>query len=252
MRIRDSVVLVTGASSGLGRAAAERLAGAGARLIVHGRDEAALADLAARTGAVPLAADLALPGEADRLARAALAVHGRLDIVVSNAGQGWAGQFADMPPGDLDRLIAVNLAAPVRLTRAVLPPMLAAGRGHLAFVGSIAGRTGVAGEALYAATKAGLDTFAESLRFELSGRGIGVGVFVPGVVDTPFFDRRGRAYQRSSPRPRPAPEVAAALVRMIETGRAEAYAPRWLRLPVAVRGAMPGVYRGLAGRFGGG
>jgi short-subunit dehydrogenase len=252
MRIRDSVVLVTGASSGLGRAAAERLAGAGARLIAHGRDEAALADLAARTGAVPLAADLALPGEADRLAQAALAVHGRLDIVVSNAGQGWAGQFADMPPGDLDRLIAVNLAAPVRLTRAVLPAMLAAGRGHLAFVGSIAGRTGVAGEALYAATKAGLDTFAESLRFELSGRGIGVGVFVPGVVDTPFFDRRGRAYQRSSPRPRPAPEVAAALVRMIETGRAEAYAPRWLRLPVAVRGAMPGVYRGLAGRFGGG
>ena len=239
MRIRDSVVLVTGASSGLGRAAAERLAGAGARLIAHGRDEAALADLA-------------LPGEADRLAQAALAVHGRLDIVVSNAGQGWAGQFADMPPGDLDRLIAVNLAAPVRLTRAVLPAMLAAGRGHLAFVGSIAGRTGVAGEALYAATKAGLDTFAESLRFELSGRGIGVGVFVPGVVDTPFFDRRGRAYQRRSPRPRPAPEVAAALVRMIETGRAEAYAPRWLRLPVAVRGAMPGVYRGLAGRFGGG
>ena len=88
MRIRDSVVLVTGASSGLGRAAAERLAGAGARLIAHGRDEAALADLAARTGAVPLAADLALPGEADRLAHAALAVHGRLDIVVSNAGQG--------------------------------------------------------------------------------------------------------------------------------------------------------------------
>lgn len=252
MRIRDSVVLVTGASSGLGRAAAERLAGAGARLIAHGRDEAALADLAARTGAVPLAADLALPGEADRLAQAALAVHGRLDVVVSNAGQGWAGQFADMPPGDLDRLIAVNLAAPVRLTRAVLPAMLAAGRGYLAFVGSIAGRTGVAGEALYAATKAGLDTFAESLRFELSGHGIGVGVFVPGVVDTPFFDRRGRAYQRRSPRPRPAPEVAAALVRMIETGRAEAYAPRWLRLPVAVRGAMPGVYRGLAGRFGGG
>jgi short-subunit dehydrogenase len=252
MRIRESVVLVTGASSGLGRATTERLAGAGARLIAHGRDEAALADLAARTGAVPLSADLALPGEADRLAQAALAVHGRLDIVVSNAGQGWAGQFADMPPGDLDRLIAVNLAAPVRLTRAVLPAMLAAGRGYLAFVGSIAGRTGVAGEALYAATKAGLDTFAESLRFELSGRGIGVGVFVPGVVDTPFFDRRGRAYQRSSPRPRPAPEVAAALVRMIETGRAEAYAPRWLRLPVAVRGALPGVYRGLAGRFGGG
>ena len=67
-----------------------------------------------------------------------------------------------------------------------------------------------------------------------------------------LFARRGRGYQRKSPRPRPAGEVAAALVRMIEGDRAEAYAPRWLRLPVAVRGALPGVYRGLAGRFGGG
>jgi short-subunit dehydrogenase len=252
MRIRDAAVLVTGASSGIGWAAAERLAGAGARLVVHGRDETALARLAERTGAVPLAADLAEPGEPERLARDALAVHGRLDIVVCNAGLGWAGPFADMPAGDVERLLAVNLAAPVRLTRAVLPAMLADGRGYLAFVGSIAGRTGVAGEALYAATKAGLDTFAESLRFELRGRGVGVGVLVPGVVDTAFFDRRGRGYQRRSPRPRPAGEVAAALVRMIEDGRAEAYAPRWLRLPVAVRGALPGVYRGLAGRFGGG
>jgi short-subunit dehydrogenase len=252
MRIRDAAVLVTGASSGIGWAAAERLAGAGARLVVHGRDETALARLAERTGAVPLAADLAEPGEPERLARDALAAHGRLDIVVCNAGLGWAGPFADMPAGDVERLLAVNLAAPVRLTRAVLPAMLADGRGYLAFVGSIAGRTGVAGEALYAATKAGLDTFAESLRFELRGRGVGVGVLVPGVVDTAFFDRRGRGYQRRSPRPRPAGEVAAALVRMIEDGRAEAYAPRWLRLPVAVRGALPGVYRGLAGRFGGG
>ena len=256
MRIRDAAVLVTGASSGLGRAAAEQLAAAGARVIAHGRDTAALADLAARTGATALPADLSVPGEAQRLAEAALAVHGRLDVVVNNAGQGWAGPFTEMPSADLERLITVNLAAPVALTRAVLPAMLAragdtGGRGYLAFVGSIAGRTGVAGESVYAATKAGLDTFAESLRFELRGTGIGVGVLVPGVVDTAFFARRGRGYQRRSPRPRPAGEVAAALVRMIAGDRAEAYAPRWLRLPVAVRGAMPGTYRGLAGRFGG-
>jgi short-subunit dehydrogenase len=252
MRIRDAVVLVTGASSGLGRATARQLAGGGARLVVHGRDASALASLAAETGAVPLSADLAVPGEARRLAQEALAVHGGLDIVVNNAGQGWAGDFADMPVEDADRLIAVNLAAPVALTRALLPAMLAADGGYLAFVGSIAGRTGVAGEAVYAATKAGLDTFAESLRFELTGSGIGVGVLVPGVVDTAFFARRGRGYQRRSPRLRTADEVAAALVRMIASGRAESYAPRWLRLPVAVRGAAPGVYRGLADRFGGG
>jgi short-subunit dehydrogenase len=252
MHIRDAVVLVTGASSGLGRATAEQLSQAGARVIAHGRDEAALSELASRTGAAVVPADLSRPGEPERLAEAALAVYGTLDILVSNAGQGWAGPFTDMPPADIDRLLAVNLAAPVRLTRALLPAMLANAEGYLAFVGSIAGRTGVAGEALYAATKAGLDTFAESLRFELRGRGIGVGVLVPGVVDTPFFVRRGREYQRKSPRPRPASEVAAALVRMIAAGRAEAYAPRWLRLPVAIRGAAPGAYRGLAGRFGGG
>ena len=252
MRIRDAAVLVTGASSGLGRAAARQLAAAGARVVAHGRDTAALADLAAGTGATALPADLSVPGEAQRLAEAALAVHGRLDIVVNNAGQGWAGDFTEMPPADLDRLIAVNLAAPIALTRAVLPAMLGAGGGYLAFVGSIAGRTGVAGESVYSATKAGLDTFAESLRFELRGTGVGVGVLVPGVVDTEFFARRGRGYQRRSPRPRPADEVAAALVRMIARDRAEAYAPRWLRLPVAVRGVLPGTYRGLAGRFGGG
>src|ERR1700751_1773946 len=176
MRIRNAAVLVTGASSGLGRPTAQQLARGGARLVVHGRDASALASLSAETGAVPLTADLAVPGEARRLAEEALAVHGGLDIVVNNAGQGWAGDFATMPVDDLDRLIAVNLAAPVQLTRALLPAMLAAGGGSLACVGSIAGRTGVAGESVYASTKAGLDTFAESLRFELSGCGIGVGV----------------------------------------------------------------------------
>jgi short-subunit dehydrogenase len=120
------------------------------------------------------------------------------------------------------------------------------------FVTSIAGRMGVGGEAVYAASKAGLDTFAESLRFELAGRSIDVGVLVPGVVDTAFFDRRGRPYDRGRPRPIAAGPVADTVVRMIAAGRAERYAPGWLRLPVAVRGTLPGVYRRLGARFGGG
>jgi short-subunit dehydrogenase len=96
-----------------------------------------------------------------------------------------------------------------------------------------------------------LDTFAESLRFEVRGRGVGVGVLVPGVVDTEFFARRGMPYARRRPRPLPASRVADALVRAILAGTAERYAPRWLRLPVAVRGAAPATYRLLANRFGG-
>ena len=101
MRIRDAAVLVTGASSGLGRATAQQLSRAGARLVVHGRDASALASLAAETGGVPLIADLAVPGEARRLADEALAVHGGLDIVVNNAGQGWAGLTSPACPSTI-------------------------------------------------------------------------------------------------------------------------------------------------------
>jgi short-subunit dehydrogenase len=148
-------------------------------------------------------------------------------------------------------LVAVNVTAPIELTRALLPGMLARGTGSLVYVTSIAGRTGVAGEAVYAATKAGLDAFAESLRLEMRGTGVTVGVLVPGVVATQFFARRGRDYARSRPRPRPAADAATAVLRLVENGGAEVYLPRWLALPVAVRSVAPGLYRRLAGRFGG-
>ncbi|MEN3307463.1 MAG: hypothetical protein V7603_3665 [Micromonosporaceae bacterium] len=252
MRLHGKVALVTGASSGIGRASAVALARAGARVLAHGRAGDRLAALAAEIDAVPLTADLADPAQVPRLARAAQEVTGRVDVLVNNAGVGWAGPFPEMTAPQVARLVAVNLVAPIELTRALLPPMLARGEGYLMFVGSIAGRMGVAQEAVYAATKAGLDTFAESLRFEVRGSGVGVGVLVPGVVDTGFFAQRGRPYQRRRPRPMPAGVVADALVRAVRSGSPERYAPRWLRLPVAVRGAAPGAYRFLAARFGGG
>jgi short-subunit dehydrogenase len=247
VRIAGSVALVTGASSGIGREVARRLAADGARVLAHGRDAAALAEL----DATPLIADLAEPGAGARLAAAALAAAGRVDIVVGNAGLGWAGPFAEMPPEAAARLLAVNLAAPIDLTRALLPAF-GDRPGYLIFVTSIAGRMGVAGEAVYSATKAGLDSFAESLRFELHGAPVRVGVVVPGVVDTAFFERRGRPYERASPRPVPAGRVADRVVGMIRRSGAESYTPGWLRLPVAVRGTLPGVYRRLGARFGGG
>jgi short-subunit dehydrogenase len=245
------VALVTGASSGIGRASAVALARAGARVLAHGRAGDRLAALAAEIDAVPLPADLSDPSAVRGLARAALDTAGRVDVLVNNAGIGWAGPFTGMGDEDVPRLVAVNLVAPIELTRALLPAMLARREGHLMFVGSIAGRMGVAEEAVYAATKAGLDTFAESLRFEVHGTGVAVGVLIPGVVDTAFFERRGQPYERRRPRPLPAGTVADALVRSVRAGTADRYAPRWLRLPVAVRGAAPGAYRRLATRFGG-
>ena len=98
----------------------------------------------------------------------------------------------------------MNLLAPIHLARLLVPDMAKYGTGHLVFVSSIAGATGGRDEAVYAAAKAGLACFAESLSYEMSGRGVGVSVVVPGVVDTPFFDRRGRPYGRR-PRPRSRP-----------------------------------------------
>jgi short-subunit dehydrogenase len=250
MEIRGAVALVTGASSGLGRATAELLAARGATVLAHGRDEAALAEVAERTGAIPIVEELARPGAAGRLAARALSLTHRVDLLVANAGSGYAGPLSTMDEAVPTELIAANLTAPIELTRALLPAMLERGRGGLFYVASIAGRTGVAGEAVYAATKAGLDTFAASLRPELKGTGVEVGVLVPGVIATAFFERRGRPYERMRPRLLPVDSAAHALVRLIETGAAERYLPRWLGLPVAIRFTAPALFRGLAGRYG--
>jgi short-subunit dehydrogenase len=249
MRLLGAVVLVTGASSGIGEAVAQRLAAAGSVVLAAGRDEDRLARLARRTGATPLAADLAVPGAAADLAEQALARHGHVDVLVNNAGVGWAGPFVTMPAATAAAVLDVNLRAPVELTAALLPT-LRRRRGHVVYVASIAGRLGVAGEAVYAASKAGLDVFATSLRHELAPDGVSVSVVVPGVVDTDFFARRGRPYDRRRPRPLPVSVAADAVVDAIVHRRAEVYRPRWLRLPVAVRAALPGLYRRLAGRFG--
>jgi short-subunit dehydrogenase len=240
-------VLVTGASSGIGAATALRLAREGALVLVHGRDEPAVTGVARRTGGVPVLGDLSTPDGV----RAVAARAGELDVLVNNAGVGWAGPLTAMRDAEVVRLIRTNLVAPIELTRAVLPAMLARGTGTLVFVTSIAGRVGVAEEAVYAATKGGLDAFAESLRYELGGTGVRVGVVIPGVIDTPFFERRGRPYQRGSPKPISPERVAAAIVTAITRGRAEAYVPRWLGMATGVRSVAPRAYRALATRFGG-
>jgi short-subunit dehydrogenase len=247
--VEGLTALVTGASSGIGADTVRRLAAGGATVLLHGRGQDRLKALATETGGIALTGELAEPGAAQALAEQALAVSGRVDVLVNNAGLGWAGPLPEMPPADITRLVAVNLVAPIELTRALLPGMVARGSGRVVFVTSIAGRTGVAGEAVYAATKAGVDAFADSVRFELHGTGVGVGVVVPGVVQTAFFARRGRPYGRSRPRPVPADRVAAAVVRAV-TYDGDLYVPRWLRVPVALRGAAPGLYRALATRFG--
>jgi short-subunit dehydrogenase len=220
------------------------MAGAGARVVLSGRDRERLEAVASETGGQALVCDLTTD-VADLAERA-----GVVDVLVGNAGTGWAGPFATMPDDTIERLVACNLTAPIRLTRLLLPALIERGRGHLVFVASIAGAVGVRDEAVYAATKAGLLVFAESLRYELRGSGIGVSVVLPGVVDTAFFERRGAPYTRRWPAPIPAERVARVVLAAVERGRSETYAPGWLRLPARLKGAAPGPFRTLAGVFG--
>ncbi|GAA1120883.1 SDR family NAD(P)-dependent oxidoreductase [Kribbella jejuensis] len=247
MRLDRKVVLVTGGSAGIGAAVVERLAAAGARIVVHGRDAVRTTAVAERSGGVPVIGDLVAP---EAVLTAALRAYGQIDVLVANAGQGWSGPFAQMPVDQLERLVAVDLLAPLRLVRCLLPAMIERRSGHIALVGSVAGRTAVAGEAVYAATKAALDIFAESLRLEVRGSGVTVSLTLPGVVDTGFFAARGRPYDRKYPRPLPAEVVARAVVDAISNDRAEVWAPGWLRVAPTVRALAPGLYRRLAARFG--
>ncbi|MFJ2581655.1 SDR family NAD(P)-dependent oxidoreductase [Kitasatospora aureofaciens] len=244
------VVLITGASSGIGRATATRLAEEGWQPLLSGTDRTRLDELAARTGGRALPEDLSKPDGPARLAEAALAVTGRVDALVASAGLGWRGPFAETPSDMLDRMIEVNFAAPLRLVRLLLPGMLERRRGRIVLLGSIAGQVGVRDESGYAATKGGLTMFAESLWYELRGTGVGVRLVLPGPVDTPFFDRRGTPYQRDRPRPVSAERVADTVVATIRTERDRLFVPHWLGVPARIHGVAPGVFRRMASRFG--
>jgi len=241
VKVADRVALVTGASSGIGRALAVRLAADGARLVLAGRDPDRLQEVAERTGGKAVVVDLAA-GVAPLLD----ALPGPPALVVHNAGVGAAGPLEELAPERVDELIDVNLRAPIQLTRALLPG-LRAERGALVFVASIAA-VGVAGEAVYSATKAGLRGFADAVRIEAPE--VGVTTVLPGAVDTPYFGRRGREYDRRFPRPIPADKVAEDIVRGVRRGAVEIVTPRWLTLGAKVHGAAPTLFARASRRFG--
>jgi short-subunit dehydrogenase len=249
MWLAGAVALITGASSGIGTATALALSAAGARLVLSGRDPDRLAAVAARTGGLAIPADLTEPDGPDELAAAALNAAGRIDVLVSNAGSGWAGPIGELSAAKAAELVTLNLLAPMQLARLVAPGMAQRRHGRLVFVSSIAGAIGVRHEAIYAATKAGLNSFAESLSYELAGQDVGVSVVLPGVVDTPFFSHRGRRYERRWPAPIPPERVAAAIRDAVIHERDLVYVPGWMGLPAWLHGVAPVTFRRLATRF---
>jgi 2-hydroxycyclohexanecarboxyl-CoA dehydrogenase len=195
MDLRDRTVAVTGGASGIGKATALLLARSGARVLVGDIDEAGGRATAAAAAAEGLAVehlslDLIDRGSIDGFVAALHDRTERLDGLVNAAGWDQIQPFLENPPEMWDRVVAINLMGAIRLTRGVLPPMVAAGRGKIVNISSDAGRVGSMGETVYAAAKGGLIAFTKSLARELARYRVNVNCVCPGPTDTPLFQRQ--------------------------------------------------------------
>jgi NAD(P)-dependent dehydrogenase (short-subunit alcohol dehydrogenase family) len=219
------VVIVTGASSGIGAATAVRLGRAGMVVVLAARRAAELTAVgeqieAAGGRAVVVPTDVRDPAEVAALVERAAAVTGQIDGLVNNAGVGGSASIlAD--DATVDAMIDVNLRAPIRLMRAVVPMMTAQRSGVIVNIGSVAGEIGISGT--YSATKFALRGMTDSVRRELKGTGVGVTLIEPGYIATEFNTRRNL----------PGPEIVAAAVE-----RALTRPTRRIVVPLKYRGAM--------------
>jgi 2-hydroxycyclohexanecarboxyl-CoA dehydrogenase len=195
MDMQGQAVIVTGGASGIGKAVAFLLAREGARILIGDVDEAGGDAAAAEGAAEGLAVDYLRLDLTDKLSiddfvAAVDQRVGCVDGLVNGAGWDQIQPFLENPPEMWDRVIAVNLMGAVRLTRGVLPPMVAAATGKIVNISSDAGRVGSMGETVYAAAKGGLIAFTKSLARELARYRINVNCVCPGPTDTPLFQRQ--------------------------------------------------------------
>ena len=182
------VAMVTGASRGIGRAIATRLAAQGATVVAAARGdharEAAEAIAAAGGAAEPLTLDVTESDAVDAAVAGVLERHGRIDVLVNNAGITRDQLMLRLKRGDWDAVLATNLTSAFTLTQAVLKPMIRQRAGRIICISSVVGQSGNAGQANYAASKAGLIGFAKSVALEVASRNITVNVVAPGMIET--------------------------------------------------------------------
>jgi 3-oxoacyl-(acyl-carrier-protein) reductase len=186
----NHTALVTGATGGIGAAIARTLHGAGASVVLSGTRQAALDDLVKELGerAVALACNLSSPADVNDLIKGAEDASGSIDILVNNAGMTKDGLAMRMNDDDWESVLAVDLSAAFRLSRAALRSMLKARWGRIINITSVVGHTGNPGQANYAAAKAGLAGMTRSLAAETAARGVTVNCVAPGFIETAMTD----------------------------------------------------------------
>jgi short-subunit dehydrogenase len=240
--------LVTGASSGIGRALAQRLAARGAQVGLAARSSDALEALAAELPSPPDRPHVALPcdvAEREQVEAAVarfLAQAGGIELVVANAGIAHYGPFRELAPELVERMTRVNWLGTVWTVRAALEPMVAAGRGHVVIVSSGAGQRAFPDAAVYGATKAAQRAFGEALRHELAGTGVSLTVAYPGEIATGLHDHekaRMPVWYRGDARAAPPEALADAILDAVARDRRAVAYPRLVGLLGIANGISP-------------
>ncbi len=247
MTALDGKVLITGASGGIGQAIARAMAGKGAHVILSARRVAVLEPLAAEIGGQVIACDLSDREDVARLIDQVRDVN----VLVANAALPASGELTELSQEEIDRMLEVNLRAPIALARALAPEMISRGRGHLVFISSLAGKAASASSSIYSATKFGLRGFAHGLRADLAPHGVGVSVVLPGFIrDAGMFAESGVTLPRGVGTRTPE-DVASAVLRAVEDNRAEVeVAPLGLRLGASFAAVAPGIAGTISRRMG--
>jgi short-subunit dehydrogenase len=247
MHLAGGTALITGATGGIGRAIARAFAARGARLVLTGRRAEVLESLAVEVGGRAITCDLSLREDVSRLVSEA----GEVDVLVANAALPASGLLTELTPEQIDRMLEINLRAPVAMARALAPAMIARRRGHMVFVSSLSGKAAAPASSIYSATKFGLRGFALGLREDLRPDGVGVSTVLPGFIrDAGLFADSGAELRRGIGTRSPE-DVAHAVIRAIEENRAELdVAPLGLRVGASLAGLMPQLAAAVSRRMG--
>jgi uncharacterized protein len=233
--VRGSV-LVTGATGGIGGAIARAFSARGASLALTGRRAGVLDELASGLGARAIPCDLSDRDDVRRL----VSEVGDVDVLVANAALPASGWLTELTQEQIDRMVEVNLRAPIALARALAPAMVARGRGHLVFISSQSGKAAQPASSIYSATKFGLRGFALGLRADLRPHGVGVSVVLPGFIRSAGMFAESGVSLPFGVGTRSPENVATAVIRAIERNRAEIdVAPPQIRLGTAFASIAP-------------
>lgn len=227
MELQDAVVLVTGASSGIGAATARAAADAGARVVLTARRADRIDALAAELpDALAVPTDVTHEGDLEHAVEQALARYGRVDVLINNAGQGLHVPVERIRLDDLRAVLELNVVAALAAMQAVIPPMRRQGAGAIVNVSSGTTLHLMPGVGGYAATKAALNTLSSIARLELADAGIVVSTVFPRITDTDFHDvLRAGALRSDAPKGHSPEQVAAVILDLVRSGEERAVLP---------------------------